>query len=81
MGGVAADLEDRLKALMLRGQAGDAAAWRELLSALSRQLRGYFARRLDAGAPIGLTRSFKLFGNGTVRVADCDPLLVGVPCR
>jgi len=50
MGGVAADLEDRLKALMLRGQAGDAAAWRELLSALARQLRGYFARRMDAGA-------------------------------
>jgi RNA polymerase sigma-70 factor (ECF subfamily) len=50
MGGVAADLEDRLKALMLRGQAGDAAAWRELLSALARQLRGYFVRRMDAGA-------------------------------
>lgn len=50
MGGVSADLEDRLKALMLRGQAGDAAAWRELLSALSRQLRGYFARRMDSGA-------------------------------
>ncbi|HEX5377550.1 MAG TPA: sigma-70 family RNA polymerase sigma factor [Phenylobacterium sp.] len=50
MSGVAADFEDRLKALMLRGQAGDAAAWRELLSALSRQLRGYFARRMDAGA-------------------------------
>lgn len=47
---MSAEFEDRLKALMLRGQAGDAAAWRELLSALSRQLRGYFARRMDAGS-------------------------------
>jgi RNA polymerase sigma-70 factor (ECF subfamily) len=52
MGGVTADVEDRLKALMLRGQAGDATAWRELLSALSRQLRGYFARRMDTGADV-----------------------------
>lgn len=43
-----ADYERRLKALMLRGQAGDAAAWRELLTALARHLRGYFARRLGA---------------------------------
>ena len=32
MGGVAADLEDHLRTLMVRGQAGDAGAWRELLS-------------------------------------------------
>lgn len=50
--GVVADYEQRLKALMLRGQAGDAAAWRELLAVLARQLRGYFARRLGpAHAP------------------------------
>lgn len=52
MGGVAADLEDHLRALMVRGQAGDAGAWRELLSALSRQLRGYFSRRLDSAADV-----------------------------
>jgi RNA polymerase sigma-70 factor (ECF subfamily) len=51
MGGVAADLEDRLKALMLRGQAGDTAAWRELLSVLSGRFRAYFARRMDARSP------------------------------
>lgn len=47
---MAADLEDRLKALMLRGQAGDAAAWRELLSLLGVRLRAYFARRMDRSA-------------------------------
>jgi len=47
---VAAELEDRLKALMLRGQAGDAAAWRELLTLLGGRLRAYFARRLDRSA-------------------------------
>jgi RNA polymerase sigma-70 factor (ECF subfamily) len=47
---VAADLEDRLKALMLRGQAGDAAAWRELLSLLGARLRIFFARRMEAGS-------------------------------
>ncbi|HQN51413.1 MAG TPA: sigma-70 family RNA polymerase sigma factor [Phenylobacterium sp.] len=49
---MAADLEDRLKALMLRGQAGDAAAWRELLALLSVRLRMFFARRLDGGADV-----------------------------
>ena len=48
---MAADLEDRLKALMIRGQAGDAAAWRELLSLLGARLRIFFARRMAAGAP------------------------------
>lgn len=49
---MAADLEDRLKALMLRGQAGDAAAWRELLALLSARLRMFFARRLDGAADV-----------------------------
>lgn len=35
----------------------------------------YQARRLEAGAPVGLIRAFKVFGNGTVRMADCDPAL------
>lgn len=48
---MAADLEDRLKALMLRGQAGDAAAWRELLSLLGGRLRIFFGRRMEAGSP------------------------------
>ena len=47
---MAADLEDRLRALMVAGQGGDVGAWRELLSALGRQLRSYFARRMDAGS-------------------------------
>jgi RNA polymerase sigma-70 factor (ECF subfamily) len=47
---VAANLEDRLKALMLRGQAGDAAAWRELLHLLGGRLRIFFARRMTAGS-------------------------------
>jgi RNA polymerase sigma-70 factor (ECF subfamily) len=38
--------ETQLKALMLAGLAGDAAAYRALLSALSDQLRRYYARRL-----------------------------------
>ncbi|HEY2661306.1 MAG TPA: sigma-70 family RNA polymerase sigma factor [Caulobacteraceae bacterium] len=42
--------EARLKALMLRGLGGDAAAHGELLSAMSRYLRGYFARRIGSGA-------------------------------
>ena len=47
---MAAILEDRLKALMLRGQAGDTAAWRELLSLLGGRLRIFFARRMEAGS-------------------------------
>jgi RNA polymerase sigma-70 factor (ECF subfamily) len=42
--------EARLKALMLRGLAGEAAAQGQLLSALSGYLRGFFSRRLGAGA-------------------------------
>lgn len=42
--------EGRLKALMLRGLAGDAQAHAALLSAMSGYLRGYFSRRLGAGA-------------------------------
>jgi RNA polymerase sigma-70 factor (ECF subfamily) len=42
--------EDRLKALMLRGLAGEARAHGELLTAMSRYLRGYFGKRLGAGA-------------------------------
>jgi RNA polymerase sigma-70 factor (ECF subfamily) len=42
--------EARLKALMLRGLVGDAAAHGALLSAMSGYLRGYFGRRLGAGA-------------------------------
>lgn len=42
--------EARLKALMLRGLAGEAQAHAALLSAMSGYLRGYFARRLGAGA-------------------------------
>jgi RNA polymerase sigma-70 factor (ECF subfamily) len=42
--------EARLKALMLRGLGGDAAAHAALLSAMSGYLRGYFSRRLGAGA-------------------------------
>ena len=47
---MAADLEHRLKTLMQQGQAGDVTAWRELLTLLGRQLRGYFSRRMDTGA-------------------------------
>ena len=42
--------EARLKALMLRGLAGEAQAHAALLSAMSGYLRGYFSRRLGAGA-------------------------------
>ena len=42
--------EARLKALMVRGLAGEAAAHAALLSAMSGYLRGYFGRRLGAGA-------------------------------
>jgi RNA polymerase sigma-70 factor (ECF subfamily) len=45
------DNETVLKALMLRGLAGDAGAHAELLGALAGHLRAYFARRLgDAAA-------------------------------
>ena len=42
--------EAPLKALMLRGLAGDAGAHAALLRAMSGYLRGYFGRRLGAGA-------------------------------
>lgn len=45
---MSAELEPRLKALMRRAQAGDSAAWRDLLSELSARLEVYFARRLSA---------------------------------
>jgi RNA polymerase sigma-70 factor (ECF subfamily) len=38
------DTETRLKALMLRGLDGDAAAYRECLAVLGVRLRAYFAR-------------------------------------
>src|SRR5258708_29036928 len=38
--------EDRLRALMLRGLAGDAAAHNRLLSELAILLRGFYSRRL-----------------------------------
>jgi RNA polymerase sigma-70 factor (ECF subfamily) len=38
--------EAQLKALMLSGLAGDAAAYRALLAALGQLLRRYYARRL-----------------------------------
>ncbi len=44
------DVESELKALMLRGLAGDAGAHGRLLSELSGYLRRYFARRLGADA-------------------------------
>lgn len=44
------DVEGELKALMLRGLAGDAGAHGRLLSELSGYLRRYFARRLGADA-------------------------------
>ena len=47
---MSAEVEDRLKALMMRGQAGDSAAWNELLTRLSKLLRGYFARRMETGS-------------------------------
>lgn len=42
--------EARLKALMLAGLGGDAAAYRALLKALTPHLRAYFARRLNGRA-------------------------------
>jgi RNA polymerase sigma-70 factor (ECF subfamily) len=45
-----AEAETTLKALMLRGLGGDAAAHAQLLSAMGRYLRGYFGRRLAAGS-------------------------------
>jgi RNA polymerase sigma-70 factor, ECF subfamily len=48
--GVVSDLEARLKALMLRGLAGDAAAHADLLGTMTGYLRGYFARRLGRDA-------------------------------
>ncbi|MEP7211289.1 MAG: sigma-70 family RNA polymerase sigma factor [Alphaproteobacteria bacterium] len=44
------DLEVRLKGLMLRGLAGDAAAHANLLGELTRYLRAFFAKRLGRGA-------------------------------
>lgn len=45
-----ADAESQLKALMSAALAGDAAAYRSLLSETAQLLRGYYARRLGAGA-------------------------------
>ncbi len=47
---MASDLEARLKALMLRGLAGDAAAHAELLGALAKYLRGFLARKMGRNA-------------------------------
>ena len=44
--------EERLRPLMIRSLAGDAGAHRELLGALGRYLRSYFARRLGAAAEV-----------------------------
>ena len=41
--------EDQLKALMLSGLQGDAAAYRQLLGALVGDLRSYFRRRIQLG--------------------------------
>lgn len=49
---LADDLEPRLKALMLAGLAGDAAAHRNLLSQLAVRLRAYFGRRVAAAADV-----------------------------
>ena len=43
------DVEPRLKSLMLRAQAGDGQAWREVLTVLNARLIAYFTRRLGAG--------------------------------
>jgi len=50
MAGALADAESQLRALMTAALAGDAAAYRSLLSEAARLLRGYYARRLGAGA-------------------------------
>ena len=42
--------EEQYRTWMLASLAGDAAAYRILLAALTRHLRAYFARRLEAGA-------------------------------
>jgi RNA polymerase sigma-70 factor (ECF subfamily) len=42
------EAESQLKALMLAGLAGDAAAHRQLLAEVSRHLRAYFRTRLRA---------------------------------
>jgi RNA polymerase sigma-70 factor (ECF subfamily) len=42
--------EAQYRAWMLASLGGDAAAYRMLLAALTRHLRAYFARRLEAGA-------------------------------
>jgi RNA polymerase sigma-70 factor (ECF subfamily) len=42
------EVEQRLKALMLRAQAGDGQAWREVLTLLNARLVLYFRRRLGA---------------------------------
>lgn len=42
------DVEQRLKALMLRAQAGDGGAWHEALTVLNARLTVYFTRRLGA---------------------------------
>ena len=42
--------EQRLKALMLRGLAGDARAHGDMLTAMSRYLRGYFGKRMGLGS-------------------------------
>lgn len=42
--------EAQLKALMVRGLGGDSVAHGQLLSHLSRCLRGFFARRMGSGA-------------------------------
>ncbi len=42
-----ADMEARLRALMLEALDGDSGAYRRLLDELRRNLRGYFARRLN----------------------------------
>lgn len=47
---MAAQNEDHLKALMIRGQGGDAGAWRELLSLMGARLRIFFTRRMFSGA-------------------------------
>lgn len=43
------ELEQRLKSLMLRAQAGDGRAWRDVLTVLNVRLTPYFRRRLGAG--------------------------------
>ncbi len=42
------DLEERLRALMIRGLDGDSGAHRQLLGELCGRLRGYFLRRIGA---------------------------------